>query len=229
LAKHNKHHHEEHPPHEEHSEDWLISYADLMTLLVGFFVILLSFSQVDEEKFEEAKKSLTKEFGGRYEEPYKEITEKIQKAIDASGLSSKVEVKRDASGVEIAFLGTTFFNTGSVDVKVEAQKLFDMIIPQIKDESDEFKVVIEGHTDDVPLTSGGAIRNNWELSSIRACRVLEFFLEKGFKQDKMTALGYGESRPLVPNRDEQGNALPLNQAQNRRVVIKLFKGEGQTL
>ncbi len=97
------------------------------------------------------------------------------------------------------------------------------------EETADFNIVIEGHTDDVPLAGGGTIKNNWELSSIRACRVLEYFLGQGFKKEKMTAIGYGDARPLVPNRDANGVAIPINQSQNRRVVMKLLKGKAKTL
>lgn len=222
---------EEHGTHEEHGgeESWLISYADLMTLLVGFFVILMSFSEMDQEKFEQAKKSITKEFGGKYETPYGDIADKIKASIEKTGMGGQVAIKTDEAGVEISFLGTTFFETGSVDVKAEAQKLFSLVIPEIKAETADFNIVIEGHTDDVPLAGGGTIKNNWELSSIRACRVLEYFLGQGFKKEKMTAIGYGDARPLVPNRDANGVAIPINQSQNRRVVMKLLKGKAKTL
>lgn len=230
-SKANKYQHDDHVPHEEHGgeEGWLVSYADMMTLLVGFFVILMSFSEINQEKFEEAKKSITKEFGGQYERPYGDIADKIKGALDKAGVGNQVMIKTDESGVEISFLGTAFFETGSVDVKAEAQRLFNSVIPQIKTESSDFSIVIEGHTDDVPLAGGGLIRNNWELSSIRACRVLDFFLAQGFSKDRVTAVGYGEARPMVPNRDANGVAIPTNQAQNRRVVIKLMKGKGKTL
>ena len=90
-------------------------------------------------------------------------------------------------------------------------------------------IVIEGHTDDVPMAGSGFLKNNFELSSIRACRVLDFFAENGFVKEKMTAIGYGETRPLLPNRDAQGNSIPDNQTQNRRVVIKLIKAKKSAL
>ena len=105
---------EEHGTHEEHGgeESWLISYADLMTLLVGFFVILMSFSEMDQEKFEQAKKSITKEFGGKYETPYGDIADKIKASIEKTGMGGQVAIKTDEAGVEISFLGTTSMSRG---------------------------------------------------------------------------------------------------------------------
>jgi chemotaxis protein MotB len=214
--------HAGHKAHEEEGEgNWLVSYADMMTLLVGFFVILLSFSTVDQEKLDKAKLSITKEFGGSYKVPYADMAERIKAALDKLGLGDQFIVKQTPSGVDISFQGTVFFNSGSADIKPEARALVNELIPVVKQESQNFDITIEGHTDDVPLSGGQFIKNNWELSSLRACRVLDAFFAHGFDQKHMTAIGYGEARPIAPNRDAEGNPLPENQSQNRRVVIKL--------
>lgn len=215
---------------EEHGEgNWLVSYADMMTLLVGFFVIMLSFSKVDDEKFEEVKKQVTQKFGGKYEVPYQDLKNKIQSQIDKLGLGNQVTIKSTEAGVEISFFGTVFFNLGSADVKAESLDLLNNMIPAIKEEATDFDVTVEGHTDDIPIGPNAYFKNNWELSSIRACRVLAFFGDKGFKLSHLTAVGYGEARPVKPNRDANGIPLPLNQAQNRRVVIKLSKKSENSL
>ncbi len=215
--------------HHEEAEGWLISYADLMTLLVGFFVILLSFSSVDQEKLEEVKKSVSKEFGGKYEKPYEDIANKVKEALDKAGAGDKIVIKTTNEGVEISFLGPVFFATGSADIKDEALKLLDSLLETIKKEASDFNYVVEGHTDDVPLAGGGPYKNNWELSSIRACRVLAYFFQFGFDKSQLTAIGYGETKPLLVNRDSQGNAITENQSQNRRVIVRLVKTPSHSL
>ncbi len=208
--------------HEDGEGNWLVSYADMMTLLVGFFVILLSFSNVDQEKFELAKKSLTEKFGGNYQKPFDQLSKRIKEALDKAGLGDQFDIKTDDSGVTISFLGTVFFTTGSADFKPQAKVLLNSLIPLIKAETLDLDILIEGHTDDIPLVPGGVFRNNWELSSIRACRVLDYFSQGGFDDEKLKAIGYGDTRPLAPNRDDDDKPLPENQSQNRRVVIKLI-------
>lgn len=229
AGKKKKKHHDDHGGgHEEggHGEEgWLISYADMMTLLVGFFVILMSFSSVDQEEFEKAKQSVTKEFGGQYEIPYADAANHLREALKKQGVGDQVSIKTTEAGINIAFMGTTFFESGSADLKAEAKKLIEAISPEIKNQNEAFDIIIEGHTDDVPLVGTGPIRNNFELSSIRACRVLDSLIAQQFNPKNMTAVGYGESRPVVPNRDANGVAIPANQAQNRRVVIKLVKAQ----
>jgi chemotaxis protein MotB len=223
-------HDDSHGGGDDHGEgNWLVSYADMMTLLVGFFVILLSFANVDETKYEKAKESISKEFGGIYQMPYNEIVDAIRKKLEDSGAGGQFTISSTQSGIEISFLGTVFFVSGSADVKPEGKMLLDKVLPTIKKESVDFDVVIEGHTDDVPLAGGGVYKNNFELSSIRACRVLDFFMEMGFSKTHLTAVGFGETRPLVPNRDEDGEALIENQSQNRRVVIRLTKKSSSSL
>jgi chemotaxis protein MotB len=215
--------------HQEEGEQWLISYADLMTLLVGFFVILLSFSTVDDEKMGELRKAISQEFGGSYEIPFGDLADRIREAMTKMGQGTEFTIKTTDRGVEISFQGTVFFNTGSADMKPEAHDLIQKIIPIVKAEAGDFEVIVEGHTDDVPISNGNHFRNNWELSSIRACRVIDAFENNGFKKSALTALGYGETRPIVPNRDADGTSIPANQSQNRRVVIKLIKQEKTSL
>jgi chemotaxis protein MotB len=195
----------------------------MMTLLVGFFVILMSFSSMDPQKLEEAKKSITKEFGGQYQVPYSELVDRIKEAAKKLGVGDQFLIKQSDIGVEISSRGTVFFNSGSADLKPEARTILINMIQAIMAESKDFDVIVEGHTDDVPILPGGALRNNWELSSLRACRVLEAFSADGYPKERLTATGFGESRPLVPNRDAAGTGITENQAQNRRVVIKVLK------
>ena len=230
--KDNKHQHhlEQHVEHVEEGEgNWLVSYADMMTLLVGFFVILMSFSSVDQEEFEMLKQSVSKEFGGQYERPYGDIADRIKEQLKKAGLEKQVSIKTNESGVDISFMGTALFDLGSVEIRSGVKTMLEALVPEFKKQAHEMDIVIEGHTDDVPMAGSGFLKNNFELSSIRACRVLDFFAENGFVKEKMTAIGYGETRPLVPNRDAQGNSIPDNQTQNRRVVIKLIKAKKSAL
>jgi chemotaxis protein MotB len=215
----------QHPAHtEEHGEgNWLVSYADMMTLLVGFFVIMLSFAKFDEEKLNEARRSITQEFGGQYTVPYSDLAKALREIAKALGVGDQFIIKESDIGIEISSRGTVFFESGSADLKPEADVILKKIIEVIRTNGTPFSITVEGHTDDVPVAPGHVIRNNFELSSIRACRVVEIFQNEQFPSEHLTAIGFGETRPLVPNRDSEGNAIPDNQAQNRRVVIKVLR------
>lgn len=217
-----------HQPHPTHVEDgegsWLISYADLMTLLVGFFVILLSFSNVDAGKFKEAQKSVAEKFGGKVDEPFKEMYDKLKAELDKMKLGEGVEITKDEYGVSISFLGTVFFVFGSADVKPEAISLLQRIVPVIKEQAVGFNILVEGHTDNVPISNGTTFRTNWELSSVRACRVLDYFEAQGFGKKALTAVGFADSKPAYENMNPDGTPNSVNQSKNRRVVIKILKG-----
>lgn len=210
----------------EHAEEggegnWLVSYADMMTLLVGFFVILLSFSRIDQEQLEALKKVLSIEFGGSYHAPFGTLADRIRAELDKQGLGNQYVIKQNESGVIIAFRGSVFFDLGSAALRPEGQKLLASIIPVIKANAKTFDITVEGHTDDVPIGAEFKYKSNWELSSIRACNVLESFEKAGFDPAKITAIGYGESRPIVPNHDTNGIPIPKNRDANRRVLIKI--------
>jgi chemotaxis protein MotB len=215
--------HKAHVEEEGGEGNWLVSYADMMTLLVGFFVILLSFSKVDEEKFEEARKSVTEQFGGVFSVPYEKLFQKLNETLKSSGMGELLVIKTTDAGITISLRGTIFFETGKADLKPDAQDVLAKMISAIKAEQTAFDITVEGHTDDVPLSGHAVFKNNFELSSIRACRVIEGFSKAGFDPTHLIAVGYGESRPLVPNRDAAGESIPANQNQNRRVIIKIYK------
>jgi chemotaxis protein MotB len=226
--KHLKRPYQSHASGEDHSDgNWLVSYADMMTLLVGFFVILLSFSKIDDEVFEKFKEVVAKEFGGSYQVPYGELGDRIKKILEKQGVANQFAVKQTPLGVEISFLGAVFFDTGSADIKPEAQSLMNTLLPVLKQEAGQFQVIVEGHTDDVPVGNKSRFLNNWELSGIRASKVIGLFEQYGFTKSVLTSVGYADGRPLFPNRNASGDPLEENQAKNRRVVIKLIhQGEG---
>ena len=200
---------------------WLISYADMMTLLVGFFALLLSFSKIDSAQYEKIKRETTKVFGGEYVVPFEKLTTNIKGVVIKSGVTDQVYFTENDSGIEMSFRGALFFDSGSFDLRPQAKQLLDNLIPQISLEAKGFAIVIEGHTDNVPL--GHKRLTNWELSSLRACTVLRLFESRGFPRERMKAIGWGDTRPIMPNNDKNGVGIIANQAQNRRVVLKILR------
>ena len=199
---------------------WLISYADMMTLLMGFFALIASFSKPDIKAFEAVKKSAAEKFGGEYKEPYKELEQKITAALKQQIADNKVKVARGPDGVTIKFEGKSLFDSGEFVVKPEGAGTIHSIVVSIQQEIPKYKVVVEGHTDNVPMTHP-IIASNWELSAIRAARVAQLMENDGFKKEQLTIQGWGETKPELPNTDVSGTAIPTNQAANRRVILKI--------
>lgn len=202
--------------HEEGESLWLVSYADMVTLLLGFFVLLLSFSKIDPTKLEKVKKSATQVFGGEYKMPFSDLADALKSQMKNSGMTDQVLFKQTEEGVEVTFRGALFFESGSADLKKEAKSLLEKVIPVIKAQAIKFNVVIEGHTDNVQISSV-SFASNWELSSVRACSVLRFFEKFGFSSSQLMAIGWGDTKPVVEN------GSPAQKSQNRRVVIRIVR------
>jgi len=207
----------------DHDEsNWLLSYADMMTILFGFFVLLMSFSKLDVEQFEKARQETTEYFGGEYKIPYEKFKKELTSEIKSQKLDDQVHMQVDEKGVAITFRGALFFDLGSSELKAEAQKLLEKIVPVIRNQNSRFTIMIEGHTDDNPI-SDSRFPSNWELSAYRASNVLHFFEKSGFNKENLRAIGFGDIQPIVPNRGPNGEPIKENQSQNRRVVIRLVK------
>lgn len=210
--------------HEGGDENWLISYADMMTLLFGFFVLLMSFSKLDLEQFEKTRQETTQFFGGEYKVPFEKFKNELVTEVKKQNLGQQVILKTDEKGVVITFRGALFFDLGASEVRPEAADLLGKIMPVIKKQTSIFTIQIEGHTDDNPI-SDSKFPSNWELSAFRATNVLHYFERAGFNKENLRAIGYGETQPVVPNRDVKGEPIKDNQAQNRRVVIRLVRAQ----
>jgi chemotaxis protein MotB len=85
----------------------------------------------------------------------------------------------------------------------------------------QFKIDIEGHTDDVPISTA-RFPSNWELSVSRASNVVKYFIAHDISPDRLKASGYADTQPIVPNRDSLGTPIPENRARNRRIVIRIY-------
>lgn len=214
-------------PPEPEDEGWLITYADAITQMMCFFVLLLSISQPIQSKFEEAKKGMVEEFAPEEKEPVKTpftgmqqqfftIIEKYNKQLDMG-------VGQTDKGIFLEIGSGTFFTPGSAEFKPEALPLLEDIVKAIVNFSfdvADYSIQVEGHTDDSPISSV-QFPSNWELSAARSSRVVRFLAEKGVDAYRLQAIGMGDTRPKVPNRDQFGAVIPENQEINRRVVVRI--------
>jgi chemotaxis protein MotB len=118
--------------------------------------------------------------------------------------------------VAVVLKGAVFFNSGEADLTPRARVLLREIAAPLLRAG--YPMTIEGHTDDIPISTG-EFPSNWELSAARAAAVARYLEDLGFPHGKMSILGLADTRPVLPNRDPQGRAIPKNQAQNRRITI----------
>ena len=257
--------------HENH-ERWLVSYADFITLLFAFFVVMYAISSVNEGKYKVLSSSLVTAFTNasdkatgapvevlqgapivppvpniRPETPppppetvkqeekknvqrqqMKNVAGKIMDALQPLVAEGKVRLLETSRGVTIEINDSILFPPGQA--KLQAASINAMVaIAQVLANTD-FPITIEGHTDNVPIATA-MFPSNWELSAMRATTVLRLFNDAGVGAERLTAIGYGETRPLETNTTVEGKA------RNRRVSILIdsnrpeepteLKGAGQ--
>lgn len=210
--------------HEEelHAEEvWLVSYADMMTLLFGLFVILYSMSSVDTKKYETFAKATVESFGGEYQLPTESLKREIAKGLQESGISSNdVKVEQSLDGLELSFKGQTFFASGTAEPSSEARAFLIKTKEALVKTGDDYTIRVEGHTDSQPISTS-QFPSNWELSSARATSVVRFLEAQGINPSKLEAIGFGDSRPIAQEKDASGAIQADGMAKNRRIVIKV--------
>lgn len=218
-------------------DDWLMTYADMITLLLCFFAVFLAFSVPKAEQFELARKEMLERFSGTEHQvivlPEMPIKSSKDGPYDATpGILDQEDPKtgdapKRPEGDRIVTLempSAAFFGSGSATLSADGQALLLKIVQENLSgpEAQDYIITIEGHTDDEPIKTL-QFPSNWELSTSRAASVVRFLIEHGIPAQRLRAAGYADSFPKAPNRDSAGKAIPANQAQNRRVLIKLEK------
>jgi len=216
------------------AQPYMTTFGDMMSLLLTFFVLLVSMATFEPAKFKVASESLKDAFGVLEAFPSIPIhpfvpiprhdgsesrrknsindAKKIEKLLDTKNLGGVAKVEVTETGIAILLRDPASFATGSAELKENGQSILSDIAGIIKSTPD-LKVRVEGHTDDVPIHSS-RYASNWELSSARALSVVQLLsLRSGINPGNMSATGYGEFRPLVPNTSEE------NRAKNRRIQI----------
>ncbi len=212
---------------------WMVTFSDLVTLLLTFFVLLLSMASMDEVKFTEASSSIRDAFGvhskpaqidfsipvlpsppvSKFSPIKNEMATKVYKKIQAQIKSDRIPedvelIKKDNDTIILRINDSVLFTQGQSAVSPAAypllRKIADIIRPL------PMRLRIEGHTDSTPISNRKI--GNWNLSVERAVSVLRFFKKSDLLPlDRMSAIGYGSERPIAPNNSEK------NMARNRRV------------
>ncbi|ASS76561.1 hypothetical protein CIG75_17390 [Tumebacillus algifaecis] len=240
--------------HENH-ERWLITYADLITVLMIFFVVMYAMSSIDQAKFDSLSVSLNKALhpsnqvqidsmgntgiiskttkdgeqdskekaqGATAEQRAQEqeqqrledLKKKVEKFIHDNNLAGQINVIDTARGVQITLNDAALFESGSANLKAEAQRILGGMAPFLQVVPNE--IAVEGHTDDVPINNS-RFPSNWELSAARAINVLHDLEGKGVPDKRLHAVGYADTKPLSPN------DTVANRASNRRVNLIVLR------
>lgn len=223
------------------TNSWLGTYADTITLLLTFFVLLYSYSNVDAQKFKQLSNALQGAFTGKSsdkvldfnisegenpivglennvngknikpKEDVKENYENLKKQIKDEKLDEYLQVKVDSRGYIFEIKDKILFETGKADLKSESMPILNFISKYIANIDNE--IMVEGHTDNIPIKNY-KYNDNLDLSSDRANNVTRYFIQnKNINPKRLKSMGLGEYHPIVPN-DSDGN-----KAKNRRVNV----------
>ncbi len=164
------------PPEIEEKEDWLITYADAITLLMAFMVMLLTFSEYDVPAFEEAAAAIQSNLTGKdATSPIQLLRIDVQDVVFNMQADQVVKVETDGKGIVIELSSSAFYKPGSAEFRDEAIPVLEklsatLLAPRYQ----TYAVEVGGHTDDIPINTA-AFPSNWELSAGRATRVVRFF------------------------------------------------------
>lgn len=211
---------------------WIMTYGDMMSLLLTFFILLVSFSTIQDAKFQEATVSLQGAFGVLSNPPttikMQEIIvpqlnkkeqediifefRKLEQVLVVENLDSMVDMQLTKDGVLFQINDGVLFASASADLSSTSHK----VLTEISHFMSKFRYEIEisGHTDSVPIKTL-KYPSNWELSSARAISVARFLISCDLVPDRIKAVGFGEYRPISTNKTHSGRS------ENRRVEIFL--------
>lgn len=228
----------------ENAERWLLTYADMITLLMVLFVVMYAISNTDLRKFTALAQSFSAAFNtdvfqgtetvtiaegqpsvpetaqfdagsGIVASDYRTVDASVRDYAISEGLAGEVAVDRVPEGIAIRISDALLFQSGRARLDDRSRATIGRIAAIVRPLPNLLR--IEGHTDDLP-PSGPFYRDNWELSTARALAVLDELRRLGLPPERLAAAGYAGYRPLVPNTDEAARA------RNRRVDILILYG-----
>ncbi|MCK9517951.1 MAG: OmpA family protein [Dehalococcoidia bacterium] len=219
----------------ENHERWIVSYADMLTLLFALFVVLYATSDANPHKLEQVRESIDRAFsvgvlqGGQGSSAIfqgggivpginavkatnmSDISERLKAFAEARGLIGKIQIREDADSITISLADNLLFSSGSAELKPGSQDVLLEVASILAQLPNDLR--IEGHTDNIPVNSVD-YATNWELSAARSATVLRFLIESGGLQaGRMQLAGYAETHPIADNTTAEGRSL------NRRADI----------
>ena len=246
---------QENDEHADNHERWLVSYADFITLLFAFFIVMYAVSSVNEGKYRVLSSSLVSAFKSdnssnlapskatefspisiqqlnqtdsiklidnlsfqrtKKQEKMKSMAKNILHALEPLVKDGQVRVTQSSLGITVEINASVLFSPGQAKLADNSSLTLQAVAHVIK--GHEHEIHVEGHTDNLPIQTEN-FPSNWELSSARASSVIRLFIENGVEAHRLTALGYGENRPI------ETNETPEGRKRNRRVTVMIMSAD----
>lgn len=213
---------------EEAEEDleYLLTYSDMITLLLAFFAILIASSTPDQALWDQMKEGMRSEVTGTeiQKTPLAEIKADLDSVLANEREQDLVNIDLTTKEIVMTFNSSSLYISGGAELLPSGENIISKVSGALNGLSFyNFKVDIEGHTDNVPINTL-RFPSNWELSVARASEVVKFLVSQGYKASNLKASGYAETQPLpnAPHTDEFGQDIIENRAKNRRIVLRIY-------
>jgi len=225
----------------ENHDRWLISYADFITLLFAFFVVMYAISSINEGKYKVISAALGNAFGGttaaqasgagqsiqlpnplqrkrteamrRERERLTRLAADLRTTLAPLVREGKVRVTQNSRGVSVEINASVLFAPGDSTLQPESVTALRSLADVLK--NDPHAIQVEGHTDNVPIRNV-IFPSNWELSAMRAGSVVRLFVDAGVPGARLTAVGLADNEPVASNDTAEGRA------RNRRVAVTIL-------
>ncbi|UIP31300.1 OmpA/MotB family protein [Stutzerimonas kunmingensis] len=217
------------PQREEEQEAWLITYLDMLTLLLVMLVIMLALAGKGEgQQSEPSMVEATQQAAGDQlvalqpsASPIPSIVPLPAPAADTQqddtseakpdlALGDDIEVIVNDGSISFRISSEILFGSGRAELEDAGLDVIDRLVPTLA--AGGHRIIVEGHTDNLPIQTE-RFPSNWELSASRASSVVRYLQLTGIESTRLSATGYADTRPLADNGDEQGRA------SNRRVEL----------
>lgn len=189
------------------SAAWAVTYGDVMSYLMIFFLMLFAYGQSKNVASEFATKALGKAFGKN--------SKAIEEIFEKKGIQQVAKMDIEDDKIRLSFNSPVMFASGSVELQDAIKGPLTALAEGLMEIPNAIQ--IEGHTDIIPPGKNFAFQTNFELSSARAFSVLRFFVESGIPPERLSATGYGEYHPIADNATKEGRL------RNRRIEVNILK------
>jgi chemotaxis protein MotB len=200
-------------------EGWLLSYADLITNLLLFFVMLLSAAQISRVKMQQIAKNLS---GDPAPQSLESIQEEIEAQIRKAGLEKVIRTDLNDDGLALSLNSGIMFDSGSALVRKDWEPVLNGMLSTLSRYGEKYSFAVEGHTDQNPVVNGvGKFASNWELASSRAIEVRGRLEVVGVPRAHIRVEAYADTKPLA-EKELKGLSPEERLARHRRVVVRVY-------
>ncbi|MBL8918684.1 MAG: OmpA family protein [Myxococcaceae bacterium] len=199
-------------------ESWLLSYADLITNLLLFFVVLLTAANLSKGRMQQIAKSLS---GAEMPASLESIRKEIDERITEQQLKDLISTNVTNDGLEISLNSGLVFDSGKANIRPEMESIVSSMLKTLEPYGKRYSFAVEGHTDANPVIAGGVFQSNWDLAAMRAIVVRERLEIVGIPRERIRVEGYADTRPL-PAAELDGLSVDQKNARLRRVVVRIY-------